>query len=130
MNLKFLRRGRSKMKTQSTNSDWRNRRRASYTTVVALFCFLLVGLATGCSDSSGTSSSKTTIQLGTSSTDARTVDFKEVFLQRQEESLNKPMENGFGVIRMPARKNISCVSAAPHGGLEGRRYGVNAYLLP
>ena len=88
------------MKTQSTTSEWRNRRRATDTTVVALFCFLLVGLATGCSDSSGTSSSKTTIQLGTSTTDARTVDvrtvdFKEVFLQRQEESLNKPMENGF-----------------------------------
>ncbi len=28
-------------------------------------------------------------------TDARTVDFKELFLQRQERSLNKPMENGF-----------------------------------
>ena len=88
------------MKMQSTNSDWHNRRHVIFTTVVALFGFLLVGLATGCSDSSGTSSSKMTIQLGTSTTDARTVDvrtvdFKELFLQRQEERLNKPMENGF-----------------------------------
>lgn len=80
------------MKVQSTNPEGYKRRD---TTVVALFCFLLVGL-TACPDSSKTTSSKTMIPLGSPTmVDARTVDFKEVFLQRQEESLNKPMENGF-----------------------------------
>ena len=81
-----------RIEMQSTNSEWYNRR---YTTIVVLFCFLLISLAEGCSDSSRTTSSKTKIRLESSEVDVKTLDFKKLFLQRQEVCLDNPKENGF-----------------------------------